>query len=437
MSLSPAAPACAGQPGGAGPGPVPGLLARLAGVPDPRRRKGRRHSLVSILGVAVCALASAGHDTLTAIGEWAGRASQETLAALGVRRDPLTGRRTPPAEATVRRVVARVDPAVLEDAVAAYLRDRGAHQQAPRPEPEQAPRPESAVVPAVGEPLEREQRRQARRAAPRRLAPAAAIDGKRLAGAVGPDGRHVHLLSATSHQTGVVLAQRRVDGKTNEIPELKPMTTGMDLDGWVTTIDALHTQRETARWLVEDCHSHYLMIIKENQPNLLAAAHAALSGTDEQFAATTHDSDGRGHGRVERRRVRTVPASGTDFPHAAQFFRIVRRVGGLDGATTSKEVVYGVTSLTPGDAGPAAVAAHARGHWTCENKTHYVRDVTFGEDRSQVRTANAPQVLAALRNLVIGAFRLAGYANIAYARRKLGADHRRILDLFRLRPDTV
>jgi hypothetical protein len=92
------------------------------------------------------------------------------------------------------------------------------------------------------------------------------------------------------------------------------MTAGMDLDGWVATIDALHTQRETARWLVEDRHGHYLMVIKDNQPHLLAAAQAALSGTDEQFADTTHDTRGRGHGRTEHRRVRTIPASGTDSP---------------------------------------------------------------------------------------------------------------------------
>jgi hypothetical protein len=119
---------------------------------------------------------------------------------LGVRRDAFTGRHVPPAERTIRRAVGLVDPAVLEDAVAAYLRERGAHQPPQRP----TPRPASAVAPAVGAqppprpPLEREQRRQARRPAPPPdLAPAAAVDGKRLAGAVGPHGRHVHLLSAT------------------------------------------------------------------------------------------------------------------------------------------------------------------------------------------------------------------------------------------------
>jgi hypothetical protein len=96
-----------------------------------------------------------------------------------------------------------------------------------------------------------------------------------------------------------------------------------------------------------------------------------------------------------------------------------------------------VTSLTPERAGPDALSAHIRNHWSCENKTHYVRDVTFNEDPSQVRTGSAPQALAALRNLVIGVFRIAGYANMAFARRECGNDKTLILRLFNLLPNTV
>jgi predicted transposase YbfD/YdcC len=447
-----------GTPAGVSPA---GLLARLAEIPDPREPQGRLYSYASILAVAACAIAAVGRDSLTALGEWSRRASQEILQALGTWRDPFTGRYKPPSEPTIRRAVTDVGAEKLEEVVAGYLGDRApAPPRPPSPEPAttrtEAPAPGPAVPagPAVPQcpspapadlPLEREQRRQLRRArkadpVQANLAPAVAIDGKRLAGARCEDGRRVQLLSATTH-TGpaLVLAQRRISSKTNEIPELKPLTEGLDLSGWVTTVDALHTQSETARWLVEDCDADYIMIIKDNQPTLLATAVKALSGTDDQFAGTTHTTDEKGHGRTERRSVRTAPAegTGTTFPHAAQFIRIIRRTGGSDGVYTTKEVVYGVTSLTPGHAGPAALNAHTRNHWTCENKTHYVRDVTFNEDNSQVRTGNAPQALAALRNLVIGVFRLAGYANMAFARRACGDDKTLILRLFNLLPNTV
>jgi hypothetical protein len=83
-----------------------------------------------------------------------------------------------------------------------------------------------------------------------------------------------------------------------------------------------------------------------------------------------HTATNRGHGRTEARTIRTAPADGVDFPHAAQVFRLRRDRGGLDGVRTSKEIVYGITSLTPERAGPADIALYARGHWTIENRLH-------------------------------------------------------------------
>jgi hypothetical protein len=99
---------------------------------------------------------------------------------------------------------------------------------------------------------------------------AVAVDGKALRGAVRADGTQVHLLSALLHGQGVTVAQREIPAKTNEIPEIKPLLAPLDLSGRVVTADALHTQRETARFLVEDKHAHYLFTVKENQPTLYA-----------------------------------------------------------------------------------------------------------------------------------------------------------------------
>ena len=111
-------------------------------------------------------------------------------------------------------------------------------------------------------------------------------------------------------------------------------------------------------------------------------------------------------------------------------FRIRRDVGELEGPWTRKEVIFGITDMPAELAGPAQIGIYARGHWSIENRTHYVRDVTFSEDASQVRTGNQPWALAAIRNVVTGAIRLAGFANIAHGRRYHGRDDRRILTLY-------
>ena len=145
----------------------------------------------------------------------------------------------------------------------------------------------------------------------------------------------------------------------------------------------------------------------------------------------------RGHGRTEERLIHAAPAtSDIVFPGAAQIFRITRHTGGLDGLDrldgqrTRKETIHGITNLTPDQAGAAELAALVQGHWSIENSIHYVRDVTFGEDASRVRTGNAPAVLAAIRNTVTTALRLAGAVSIAAARRASALDPKTAIRLF-------
>ncbi|MFC7647411.1 ISAs1 family transposase [Streptosporangium lutulentum] len=161
----------------------------------------------------------------------------------------------------------------------------------------------------------------------------------------------VRLLSLFDTTGGTVVAQRQIGAKSTEVPELAPLLTGLDLAGMVLTGDALHTVRESARHLTGDHRAHYVLLLKDNQPTLLAAAIRALSGTDTDFATRTHTMTDRGHGRTETRTIRTAPAVDVGFPGAAQLFRILRYRGGLDGVRISKEVVFGLTSL-PADPGP-------------------------------------------------------------------------------------
>jgi predicted transposase YbfD/YdcC len=124
----------------------------------------------------------------------------------------------------------------------------------------------------------------------------------------------------------------------------------------------------------------------------------------------------RGHGRTERRTLNvTSVAKGLALPHAAQAIKVVRRrkVNGK----WSRETCYAVTSLTPIQASHALFAAIVRGHWGIEDRLHWIRDLDFDEDRSQVRTATGPRIMASLRNLVITILRLAGAASSAAALR--------------------
>ncbi|MEZ0074121.1 ISAs1 family transposase [Planotetraspora sp. GP83] len=142
-----------------------------------------------------------------------------------------------------------------------------------------------------------------------------------------------------------------------------------------------------------------------------------------------HRSSDRAHGREERRALKVVSVkAGLLFPHAVQAIQVKRQVRGIAAGRKWRTVtVYAITSLPVFQAGPADLATWIRGHWTIENKLHWVRDVTYGEDHSQVRTGNAPRAMATLRNLAISALRLTGVDNIAKAIRHLARDATRPL----------
>ena len=333
----------------------------------------------------------AGARSLAAIGEWAADAPGPVLAALGVRRDPLTGAWRPPAEATVRRVLARVDPDALDRVIGAWLAG-----QPPPTRPPPAPHPRRAV----------------------------AVDGKTLRGSGHHPNPQVHLLAAMDHTSRAVLAQTDVDATTNEIARFRPLLDGLDLADTVVTADALHTQREHADWLVTAKHAAYLLIVKANQPTLHHQLRR-LPWRDIPVADHTRD---RGHGRVETRRLQVTTVAGLDFPHATQALRITRRVRPLASRRWRTVTVYAVTSLTAAQAHPARLADWIRGHWGIE-ALHHIRDTTFAEDASQVRTGNAPRAMASLRNLAIGILRARGDRNIAAALRRNARDATRVLPL--------
>jgi len=369
-----------------GPEKVADLRKYLATVPDPRDPRGIRHILMPLLLITAAAVL-AGARSFLAIGEWAADAPQDILETLGARWDHRRGLYQAPGEATLRRVVQAVDGDLLDAAIGAWL---------------------ARCAGGCG---------------------ALAVDGKTLCGTCDEKGQGgVHLLAAMTHDTGIVVAQREVGEKTNEITCFEDLLDTVDLTGVMVTADALHTQRAHATYLVDKRGADYLLIVKANQPNLFA--HLDSLNWDN---LPMHTSEDKKHGRKERRTIRVQPApEGIDFPYVSQVFLIERYVTEVATKKETAVAVLGVTSRDGTRASAEQLATFAREHWGIENKLHYVRDVTYDEDASQVRTLNGPRVMASFRNLAIGALRLAGETSIAAGLRNAGRAFARPLRLLRI-----
>jgi hypothetical protein len=202
-----------------------GLLEVLAQVNDPRKRRGIRHDQVCILAVATCACLS-GAKSFVAIAQWARNLSQPLLERLGCRWNFCQRKYLPPSDPTLRRTLQSVAADDMDRRIGMWLANQG-----------------------KGDAL--------------------AVDGKTLRGSRGADGKAVHLMSALLHQEGVVVSQKAVNCKSNEITAMKPLLEPLELAGKVITADAMHAQVEHARYIVEEKQADYLFTVKANQPGLL------------------------------------------------------------------------------------------------------------------------------------------------------------------------
>jgi predicted transposase YbfD/YdcC len=348
------------------------LPAALATVPDPRKRRGQRYDLPFLLLCLVAALLC-DCNSLEAVGRWT-RDHRTVLARVGGPRRHLS-----PTGALYRRLLPRLSVAHVERALAGWV---------------QQTRPQRDRAPLAG-------------------------DGKAVRGARTETQAAPHLLSLSTHDTHETLVQVRVDDKTNEIPVLQELLPHVPLRGRVVTADALHTQTALAQLLL-DHHAAYLLTVKDNQPRLRAELAAYF--TDQQATARLATTVDRRRGRTETRmllastRLNAYLRASFPFPGIAQIAQLTRTVRA--GATTRSETVYLITSLSPRQADPARLLALIRGHWSVESR-HWLRDVTFGEDAARVRTGAAPQIMAAVRNLVITLIRRTGTTQIAAYRQHL------------------
>lgn len=352
------------------------LQEALAEIPDFRHAQGRRYELRALLLLA-CVAMLCGARSESAIAEWGANYGAKWLRRLGIKCG------SAPSQSTIHRVFKQLDAVAVERAISRW-----------------AQRLLGAPAPLEG----------------------AAVDGKALRGALKQGASKGYLLSVVSHRLSTVLAQVAVGVQTNEIGQMDELLEALTLTGLVVTADALHTQVATAQMILAG-GGHYLLVVKENQPQLkqeiaLVFATSTLADTIRRASATTT------HGaRIE---TRTIAASAAlagwnDWPGLQQVLKLERTVINKTTGEIHEATVYGVTSLTPQEATAAQLNELWRKHWTIENKLHWVRDVTFDEDRSQVRAGNAPQIMAALRNVAISALRLRKVTNIAAALRRYAA----------------
>jgi predicted transposase YbfD/YdcC len=191
----------------------------------------------------------------------------------------------------------------------------------------------------------------------------------------------------------------------------------------VVTADALQTQPAHARFLVREKNAHFILAVKKNRPSL----YHQLKALPWRQIRVGHVEDHHGHDRTERQSIKVVTVEpGLEFPHASPAIAITRETRPRRGGLWKTMTVYAITSLAAHQARPDELAAWIRRHWQIE-VLHHIRDVTYREDASQIRTGNGPAAMAALRGLAISILTLCGWSNIAQANGGHLQDARRCL----------
>lgn len=371
--------------GALGEASLASLYAAFGAIADPRSAHGRRYDLPFLLTCLVAALLCNCNST-SAVGQWCREHRRLLRATFGARRH-LT-----PSDSLYRRLLPRLPAEQVEAALAAWV-------GATRP-----PDDTEAV----------------------------ALDGKSVRGAGTARTAAPHLLAFCTHETQATLLQVRVADKSNEIPLAQAVAPRLAWQGRVCTADALHTQTAFVA-TIRALGGEVVLTVKDNQPTL--AADLATLFADPRTATTQAQTLDYRRGRRELRQLTLSPdlatylATQSRWPHIAQVGRLRRQVTVPTTGQIREEVVYLITTLTAAQASPERLLALVRGHWHIENRLHYVRDVTFGEDRSRLRSGAVPQILAALRNLAITLIHRSGVGDIAAARRAFAYHPRRALRL--------
>lgn len=369
------------------------LYAHLERITDPRRPKGVRYSLATILLLIILAKMG-GENHPTGIAEWIKHREEGLVKLLKLPREEV------PHHCTIRRILKTIESDMFERIMGEYQRSH-------------IPKGEEIII---------------------------SIDGKSLRGTiVGHEKRGEHLLAAYLPGSGLVLMQVAVDRKENEITAAPTLLQSIDLNGAIVIGDAMHTQRNISIEIVE-AGGHFIWTVKGNQARtewaikkLFANEMANLKQgrpLSKQFQQG-FDKTNKRHGRIEKRSIIVSQSLNAylDWPHVAQVFRLEREVWVDQGKRKTTQVVYGLTSLSPEQASPERLIQLLRKYWGIENELHYRRDVTLGEDATRTVVGNTGHNLAIINNLVVSLALMNGYKNLAKARRLFDAKPTKALEL--------
>ena len=366
------------------------LHTYLQTIPGFRKKRGQRYDIACYMTIMIAARLS-GYRGIAAFGEYAARLDEEQLRAVGGFWSPSRRRFTAPATSTFHCVLSSMPPDALETALREWIEQFS----------------------EAGAPV--------------------ALDGKDVRGASRQiEGERRMLVAAVEHGSGLVLGQVRVGSKTNEIPAVRQLSQDLDLKGQAVALDALHAQQETARCLVESCRADYVAAsVKDNQPTI----RKNLEDLDWAGANWSEDKFDKGHGRLETRRCAVFDLSDPKWKETRklkgrkQAFRIERTRHVRKSGKTSRETVYGLTSLGADKAGPDAMLSLVSNHWHIENRLHFATDFTCDEDRCRARVRHLPRNLACLSNAAISIIRLRGeFKFLPEANRRYAAKTQDALD---------
>jgi predicted transposase YbfD/YdcC len=358
------------------------LYGRFHHISDPRGAKGKWYSVVMLL-VVIFLAKLAGKDKPDEIAEWAKNHAEELVEMLKLKRKKM------PSHSTIRRVFHSILDEVEFDRLAQEYQQQEQN--------------------GGGEVL--------------------AMDGKTLRGTrVAGQERSDHVLSLYEVEDQGVLAQAAVDSKENEIVAAPRVLEQVSLKGKIVTGDAMHTQKATSQQILTG-GGDYLWPVKENQPRLYEAIQRLFAPDNPKPGFGKIETDfltvcktNYGHGRFEKRTIQTSAMLNDylDWPEVGQVYRLEREFSWIRQGKiykTSREIEFGLTSLSRDQASPTKVLNVRRTHWMIETGLHYRRDVTFSEDDTRMTIGAAGRVLATIHNLVIRLIKRAGHQNAAKARR--------------------
>ena len=219
--------------------------------------------------------------------------------------------------------------------------------------------------------------------------------------------------------------------RTNEIKMAIPLLDAIDIQGKTITADALLTQRELARYLVEKRNAHYHFTVKGNQPTLLADIQLFFQERQKPDFIQNTPPD---HGRIETRMIWTTSELNDylNFPHVAQAFVVERHRMDKKTGVSSTEVALGITSKSREQANAQSVLADNRGHWSIENGCHYIIDWNYDEDRSRIRAGHGPENITRLRRFAVGVIKSKRVSSVAQKMRELTRNVRLVFDYLRM-----